>query len=121
MEEMVFRSFIWPQNPEQLKHSCVREPVYTRDEQGNSVFSGMGEGKLTITGSGAFSGKEAYDNFRKLMALFEDGECGSLQDPAWGECNAYLTELELTQQPRKDYVGYRFKFTRANAGGEIPK
>lgn len=120
MEKLIFRTFSWPQNPESLQHNYVRQPVYTKDDSGNWVFSGMGEAMLTITGSGAFFGSGAYSDFRKLIALFEDGGCGSLHDPTWGVYNVYLTELELTQQPRSDYVAYRFTFTRANSAGAIP-
>lgn len=121
MEKLVFRTFTWPQNPDKLQHSYVREPVYTKDVEGNAVFSGMGAGKCTITGSGAFFGDGAYDSFRALMALFEEGACGDLKDPTWGAYTVYLTELELTQEPKSDYVAYRFTFTRADADGAIPQ
>lgn len=121
MTNLIFRTFPFPQNPEKLKHNYVREPVYTKDENGNTVFSGMGEGKCTITGEGAFFGDTAYASFRKLLALFEEGSCGTLHDPTWGVYNVYLTGLELTQEPRSDYVSYRFEFTRADASGAIPK
>lgn len=120
MEKLIYRTFSWPQNPDKLRHSYVREPVYTKDEEGNTVFSGMGPGKCVITGSGAFIGDAAYSSFRNLLALFEDGECGYFYDPTWGVYNAYLTGLELTQEPRSDYVAYTFEFTRANADGSIP-
>lgn len=42
MDKLVFRSFTWPQNPEILRYSYSREPVYTKNAMGNVVFSGMG-------------------------------------------------------------------------------
>lgn len=121
MEKLTFRTFVWPQNPEILRHNYLREPVYIKDDNGNTVFSGMSAGKCTITGSGVFFGDTAYADFRKLMALFEEGTCGTLGDPTWGNYNVYLTELALTQEPRSDYVAYSFTFTRADATGAIPK
>lgn len=120
MEKLIYKTFSWPQNPDALQHSYVREPVYVKDDNGNTVFSGMGAGKLKITGSGVFFGTSAYADFRKLIALFEDGSSGTLYDPTWGNYNAYLTELELTQEPKSNYVAYRFEFTRADANGAIP-
>lgn len=120
MDKMAFKTFTWPENPEKLQHSYQREPVYTKDGEGNRVFAEMGAGKLVIQGSGAFFGVNALPDFGKLIALFEEGSCGTLHDPTWGDYNAYLTELELTQEPRSEYVAYRFAFTRANAAGEIP-
>lgn len=121
MNQMIFESFAFPQNPDKLQHSYSRVPVYTKNEAGEQVFSGMGTGKCVITGSGAFTGENAYSSFRKLLALFEAGACGTLYDPTWGVYKGYLTGLELTQEPRSNYVAYRFEFTRADAGGEIPK
>ncbi len=121
MTSMTFRTFAWPQNPDTLHHSYVREPKYEKDTDGNVVFAGMGPGKCVITGSGAFFGDTAYERFRSLIELFEEGECGYLHDPTWGTINGYLTGLELTQEPRSDYVAYRFEFTRADTLGEIPK
>lgn len=121
MQKLIFKTFMWPQNPRTLRHNYLREPVYVKDDAGNTVFSGMGAGKCTITGSGAFFGASAYSDFRKLMALFEEGGSGTLSDPTWGNYNVYLTELELEQEPRSDYVAYRFTFTRADADGAIPK
>lgn len=121
MDKLVFRTFTWPQNPEKYQLSWLREPVYEKNTAGETVFSGMGQGKCTITGSGVFFGDGAYTEFKKLAALFEDGACGTLKDPTWGEFNVYLTELEATQEPKSDYVAYRFQFTRANADGEIPQ
>lgn len=120
MDKMTFQTFSWPENPEKLQHTYEREPVYTKDGDGNRVFAEMGAGTLVIQGSGVFWGENACSDFGKLIALFEAGSCGILHDPTWGDCNAYLTELELTQEPRSEYVAYRFTFTRANANGEIP-
>lgn len=121
MEKLTFRSFTWPRNPEKLQHSYECQPVYDKDSAGDAVFSGMGTGRLTISGSGVFSGDSAYSDLQELTTLFEEGICGILWDPVMGSCNAYLTELELTQEPRVDQIAYRFTFTRANADGEIPK
>lgn len=121
MDTLTFQGFEWPVNPQQLRHNYIREPIYTKNDLGDAIFSGMGEGKLTISGSGAFFGLAAYDQFRQLIDLFEEGSFGPLHDPTWGDFNVYLTELELTQEPRPDYVAYRFVFTRADDVGAIPK
>lgn len=121
MTQMIFETFAFPQNPDKLQHSYSREPIYTKNEDGEQVFSGMGAGRCVITGSGAFTGDHAYDSFRNFLELFEAGTCGTLYDPTWGVYSGYLTGLELTQEPRNNYVAYRFEFTRADAGGAIPK
>ena len=121
MDKLVFRDFTWPRNPEEYQVSWLREPVYEKNDAGVSVFTGMGPGKCTITGKGVFSGDTAYEDFKTLAGLFEEGSLGTLTDGTWGDFSVYLTELELTQEPRSDYVAYRFQFARADADGAIPQ
>lgn len=85
------------------------------------VFSGMGPVKRTVTGTGVFFGLTAYTDFLELLALFNEGGCGALVHPVWGTCNMHFTELELTQEPKGNYVAYKFAFREADAEGAIPQ
>lgn len=120
MEKLQYKTFVWPNNPERYQQSYVREPVYTKDESGKTVFSGMGPMKRTFSGSGVFFGSTAYDDFKELAALFATGTPGGLNHPIWGLHQAYFTELELTQEPKANYVAYRFEFREADEDGAIP-
>lgn len=121
MEKMTFKTFTWPRNPETYSQSWEREPVYVKNESDETVFNGMGPKKLTITGSGCFLGSTAYADFKKLAALMEEASAGSLTHPVWGTVSVILTRLELTQEPRENYVAYRFTFREADSKGAIPK
>lgn len=121
MNKMTYKTFTWPQNPEHFQHTYLREPEYGKNAAGDPVFTGMGPKKLTVTGSGAFSGDTAYADFKALAAIFAQPEAGELNHPVWGNISAYFTELEMIQEPRADYVAYRFKFREADANGGIPK
>lgn len=121
MDKLLYKSFSWPQNPEYYRQSFVREPVYVKDEEGNVTFEGLGPLKRTITGSGAFFGDTAYTDFQKLAALCDTAVAGALVHPIWGRVSAFLTKLEMTQEPRADYVAYSFTFQVADADGAIPK
>lgn len=99
----------------------MREPVYTKNAAGEAVFSGMGPVKRTVTGSGVFFGENAYADFRQLLALYNGDGCGALVHPVWGTLNAYFTELVLTQEPKSNYVAYKFEFREADADGNIPE
>ena len=81
----------------------------------------MGEMTRVISGSGAFFGENAFSKFRELVKVFEDGSAGSLEHPVWGIRYCYFTLLELTLEPKDNYVSYRFAFTQAKANGEVPK
>ena len=81
----------------------------------------MGPVKRTVTGTGVFFGTTAYEDFKKLIELFKEETCGPLVHPVWGSCNMYFTELELTQEPKGNYVAYKFEFREADEEGVIPQ
>lgn len=110
MFRMSYKNVFWPINPEQYRQVSQREPVYSKDGSGNSVVTGAGPVQVTVTGSGAFSGSEAYEQFKTLLALFAQSGAGTLNHPVWGSLNAVFTKLELNQEPRPDYVSYSFEF-----------
>lgn len=120
MEKMCFKTFIWPQNPHTYQEIWVREPVYSRNDLDYLVFEEMGPMKRTITGQGVFFGDTAFASFRSLAALFEDKTTGTLTHPVWGNRNVYFTGLELTQEPKENYVSYRFTFREADSDGVVP-
>lgn len=120
MDYLSYKTFVWPHNPHTYQEEYSREPqYYTQDGQSN--FTGMGEMKRIITGSGVFYGEDAFAQFKKLAALFEDGTAGNLEHPVWGIRYCYFTGLELTQEPKDNYVSYRFTFTGALTNGVVPK
>ncbi len=121
MEKISFKGVNWPRNPETYHHSYVREPVYEKNSAGKTVFTGMGPEKLKITGTGVFSGSGAYGNFQVLLNLFQQSGAGALYHPVWGTVQAYFTELEMTQEPKENYVAYRFAFLGADDTGGIPQ
>lgn len=119
MELLIYKTFVWPQNPHTYQEEYIREPqYYTQD--GETYYEGMGEMKRIITGSGVFYGDNAYTEFKKLVALFEDSAPGNLEHPIWGIRYCYFTGLELTQEPKANYVSYKFTFTGAQTSGVVP-
>ena len=121
MDKMQFKTFIWPNNPEQYEVEAVRQPVYVKNEDGSDRFAGLGSLCRTMTGSGAFAGAGAYDSFKALQALMGEATSGALTHPVWQSSTVYLTRLKLRQEPLEDYVAYEFTFREADAAGTIPK
>lgn len=121
MDKLSFKNFTWPINPEVYQEDYVRDPVYAKTDDGNSVFSGMGPMKRVVTGSGAFFGSDASTNFTKLATLFAESGRGVLTHPVWGARTVYFTGLQMTQSPKSEYVAYSFEFTEADSEGAIPK
>lgn len=121
MDYLSYKTFVWPHNPHTYKETYIREPKYVTENQ-VTTFAGMGDMKRIITGSGVFFGADAYTQFKKLIKIFgETKEPGNLEHPVWGIRYCYFTGLELTQEPKDDYVSYKFEFTGAQNNGNIPK
>ena len=116
MDFLSYKTFVWPQNPHTYREVAIRTPEY-----GEVYFKGMSALKRTITGSGVFYGPDAYTQYLKLQKLAEEVNAGNLEHPIFGIRYCYLTMLEVTQEPKENYVSYRFEFTQARLNGEIPK
>ena len=120
MNFLSYKTFVWPQNPHTYREVAIRTPVYYTQD-GVTYFEGMSSLKRTITGSGVFYGEDAYDQYKKLQLLMDDMSAGNLEHPIFGIRYCYLTLLEVTQEPKENYVSYRFEFTQAKLNGEVPK
>ena len=120
MDFLSYKTFVWPQNPHTYREVTTRPPVYYTQD-GETYFRGMSGQKRVISGSGVFYGEDAYEQFKSLQKLTEDMKAGNLEHPNFGIRFCYLTLLEVTQEPKENYVSYRFEFTQALLNGEIPK
>ena len=120
MDYLSYKTFVWPQNPHTYREVTTRTPVYYTQD-GETYFRGMSGTKRIISGSGVFCGEDAYNQYKKLQKLSEDMNAGNLEHPIFGIGYCYLTLLEVTQEPKENYVSYRFEFTQALLNGEIPK
>ena len=120
MNFLSYKTFVWPQNPHTYRETATRTPMYYTQD-GVTYFDGMSPLKRTISGSGVFYGEDAYDQYKQLQQLANSMEAGNLEHPIFGIRYCYLTLLEVTQEPKENYVSYRFEFTQAQLNGEIPK
>lgn len=115
MMTLRYKDFVWPQIPHTYGQSWEQKPKF----DGEGKFLGMTPVAGRIWGEGAFYGEGAFGNFQKLVKLFQAGGLGEWEHSLWGKCQGYLTELEMTQEPRDNYVKYRFQFREALADGSL--
>ncbi len=120
MDKMSYKTFVFPNNPHTYRETCSREPRYEKIS-GVETFQGMGPLQRVITGEGRMFGENAFSDFQSLMNLAEETTPGNLSHPVWGLRYGYLTELEMTQEPRENCVDYRFVFRQADGDGVIQK
>ncbi len=64
-----------------------------------------------------FAGEGAYEEFRKLEAVFAESGPGLLVHPVWPAASAYFVSLRLAEEPLPDYVRYTFEFWEDQAAG----
>lgn len=110
MFNMRFKSFVWPNNPYAYSLTTQRNLATHRFPGRGYCLEDMGHGVQVLQGEGEFYGTGAYQAMRELMAVFREGGTGVLVHPVIQMRRAVLKELELIQEPREDYVRYRFVF-----------
>lgn len=107
---MRFKAYTWPHNPETYSVSYERRMAAQNAPFGKWVMQELGAGYRVMRGEGVFTGPDAYQEFRKLAAVFAQEGPGLLVHPVWQAARAYFVTLELTEEPLPDYVRYRFAF-----------
>lgn len=110
---MRYKTFIWPHNPRTFSLTLQRQTAVQKLPGGSFVTQDLGRTCRVMTGEGEFCGLGAYDTFKQLAAVFATEGPGILMHPQWLGASVYFTRLQLQQEPRADYVAYRFEFTEA--------
>ena len=119
-DKMKFRMFRWHENPERFGIRAVCVPEYQENEYGSYDYLGLGPMAREFSGGGVFCGEDAVQQFNALAVLLSNRTMGELYHPVWGTTTAYLTELQMTQQSRTDYIEYSFIFRETDEKGGIP-
>ncbi len=107
---MQYKGYTWPHNPRTYTIRYERQVALHKVPFGRYALQDLGLTRRVMTGEGAFYGPGAYEEFKKLAAVFYQGGAGTLVHPVWQTARAYFVDLALVQEPRKDYVRYTFTF-----------
>lgn len=113
---MRYKDYIWPHNPATYSITFERQIAVHKVPFGLYCMQDLGMGGRVMRGQGEFSGKGAYDEFKKLATVFYADGPGLLIHPLWQVSNAYFTALKLEQEPLPDYVRYSFEFRERHDG-----
>ncbi len=107
---MRFKEYTWPHNPEIYTVEHRRRVAVHPVPFGRCVLQDLGGGYRILRGEGAFAGEGAYEEFKRLLAVFRSSGPGVLVHPIWSAERACFVELQVTEEPLPDYVRYRFTF-----------
>lgn len=110
LSPMRYKSYVWEFNPKVYEVTYKRHIVSLKIPTGGCVMQDMGKSFKVFSGEGEFTGNGAYDKFRELAKVFEEGGSGTLVHPVWQINKAYFVSLTLRQEPRENYVAYSFEF-----------
>lgn len=116
LSPMRYKTFTWPHNPRTYSIEFQRDTAVHKVPMGVYTMQDLGRSFRTLRGEGEFFGPDAYATFQELACLFYETGPGVLIHPVWQTSNAYFTELALEQEPRADYVRYRFAFREGYNG-----
>lgn len=110
LSSMRFKSFVWPHNPRVYTITYERKMAVHKVPFGRYQLQSLGLTRRIMRGEGEFVGEGAYEQFKALATVFYEDTAGTLIHPLWDTTSAWFVELELEQEPRADYVKYRFAF-----------
>ena len=113
---MRYKDFVWPNNPRTYTLGCKRQTASLLAPMQGFTVQDLGRNSVVLRGEGEFFGSGAYEHFKSLLAVFEDKGAGVLIHPVWQCSRVLFTSLQLTQEPREDYVAYSFEFCEAQPG-----
>lgn len=77
---------------------------------GSSVMQELGSTYRVYQGVGVFAGEGAYEEFQALENVFRLKGPGLLAHPVWGTERVWFVSLTVSEEPRPDFVRYRFEF-----------
>lgn len=118
LSPMKFKDFTWPHNPRTYTIEYRREMGVQKVPFGRYHLQDLGLTRRVMKGEGEFVGEDAYEQFKALASVFYSDGPGVLVHPVWQAANAYFVELNLSQEPRQDYVKYAFTFWEGYDGYE---
>lgn len=112
LSSMRYKTFTWPNNPRECKYSVSK--AYAKHkyaELAGVEIEDMDNDAIVISGDGEFFGPSAYDTWLKLVSVFNEHGVGEFFHPLYPDVKKTLmTKLEMTVEPREDYVAYTFEF-----------
>lgn len=111
---MRFKNYVWPHNPKLFQITEKRRLAVNPVPFGKGTVTDMGVDLRILKGEGEFAGENAYDEFLKLKAVFDEGTAGLLVHPVWRSIRVWFSSLSLMQEPLSDYVSYAFEFVEDN-------
>lgn len=107
---MRYKDYVWPHNPETYSVTWQRKIAVHKVPFGRYCMQEMGPSYRVMRGEGAFTGTGAYQEFRRLAAVFDEDGAGLLVHPVWPAAGAYFVSLQLTEEPMPNFVRYTFEF-----------
>lgn len=118
LSPMKYGDYTWPHNPRTYEILYNRRIVCHKVPFGLYVLQDMGREQRILRGEGEFTGRGAYDEFKRLATMFYSSESKILVHPVWQSAPAWFVRLKLKQEPREDYVKYEFEFWECFEGYE---
>jgi hypothetical protein len=111
LKSIKFGSYVWPHNPRTFEMNLSKDIIRHRYPGINGAeLEGLGIQARVLNGSGAFFGKNAYSQYKKLESVYINNKIEKLFHPIWGTVSAMFADLTVTNDSTPNYVEYNFSF-----------
>lgn len=118
---MRFKDFTWRDNPTSLTVTAQRNLRETVLPYRGSRAEDLGQKRQKVTGEGYFAGKDCWEMWNALRAVYASDGPGYLQLPGREPFPAVMDSLKLLGASGESLIKYSFSFTeyqgdKASAG-----
>ena len=111
LPSIVYKGFTFPYNPAKTSYKIDRSYVkHKYPELSGNELEDFGANACVISGEGAFFGKDAYTNWRKLLKQYKKKGVGTVSHPIFKDITrGMMVSLTGTVEPTFKYITYTFE------------
>ena len=112
---MKLGNFTFPNEPESLRVSYLRNVSVETSADGAWNVTDQGKQGRSFDCEGVFYASSCYLSCKGLAQIFDAGATVTLTHPQWGEISVLMTQLEIDEACKTNFLRYKFKLV------EMPK
>ena len=110
LASIVYKDFTFPFNPAKTSYKADRSYIkHKYPELDGTELEDLGINACVISGEGEFFGKDAYNNWRRLLQVYNEKGVGNVSHPIFTDVTrGLMVSLMANVEPTADYIRYTF-------------
>jgi len=102
-------TFTFPNEPESLRVTYLRNVEIETVAASEWTVTDQGRQGRQFDCEGVFLSSSCYLNCKTLAQIFTSGTTVTLSHNAWGDVKVLMTELEIWEECKTNFLRYRFR------------